>query len=40
MQQDGRAFTKEDLITEVISKNIPSTWVKDFVSQATLKKPH
>jgi len=30
MQQDGRAITKENLITEVISKNIHAAWVKDF----------
>ena len=30
MQQDGRAITKEYLITEVISKNIHAAWVKDF----------
>jgi hypothetical protein len=30
MQQDGHAFTEEDLIAEVISKNIPLAWVKDF----------
>jgi hypothetical protein len=30
MQENGRAFTKEELVSEVISKNIPSAWVKDF----------
>jgi hypothetical protein len=30
MQPNGRSFTEEDLITEVISKNIPSAWIKDF----------
>ncbi len=30
MQDNGRAFTEEELVSEVISKNIPSAWVKDF----------
>jgi hypothetical protein len=30
MQPNGRSFTKEDLIAEVITENIPSAWVKDF----------
>jgi hypothetical protein len=30
MQPNGRPFTEEDLIAEVISKNIPSAWIKDF----------
>ncbi len=30
MQGNGHAFPEEDLISEVISKNIPSTWVNDF----------
>jgi len=30
MQENSKSFTKEELITEVISKNIPSAWVKDF----------
>jgi hypothetical protein len=30
MQENGKAFTKEELVSEVISKNIPSAWVKDF----------
>jgi len=30
MQPNGRPFTKEDLIAEVISKNIPNAWIKDF----------
>jgi hypothetical protein len=27
MQENGRSFTKEELVSEVISKNIPSAWV-------------
>jgi len=30
MQQYTRAFSEEDLITEVITANIPSTWNKDY----------
>jgi hypothetical protein len=30
MQPNGRSFSEEDLIAEVISKNIPAVWVKDF----------
>ncbi len=30
MQPNSRSFTKEDLITKVISKNIPAPWTKDF----------
>jgi hypothetical protein len=30
IQPNGCSFTKEDLIAEVISKNIPSAWIKDF----------
>ena len=30
MQENGWSFTKEELVYEVISKNIPSAWVKDF----------
>jgi hypothetical protein len=30
MQENGRDFTEEELVSEVISKNIPSTGVKDF----------
>ncbi len=30
MQPNGHSFTEEDLIAEVISKNIPAVWVKDF----------
>lgn len=30
MEQDGHTFSEEQLITEVISKNIPSVWMKDF----------
>jgi hypothetical protein len=30
MQPNGRSFSKEDLIAEVISKNIPAAWEKDF----------
>jgi hypothetical protein len=30
MQENGRSFTEEELVSEVISKNIPSAWVKDF----------
>jgi hypothetical protein len=31
MQPNGRSFTEEHLITEVISKNIPAAWIKDFI---------
>jgi len=27
----GRSFSKEDLIAEVISKNIPAAWEKNFI---------
>jgi hypothetical protein len=30
MQPNGRPFSEEDLIAEVISKNIPAAWEKDF----------
>jgi len=30
MQPNGRSFSEEDLIKEVISKNIPTVWVKGF----------
>jgi hypothetical protein len=30
MQRNGSSFSKEDHIAEVIAKNIPATWVKDF----------
>jgi len=30
MQEGGKSFTEEELIAKVISKNIPSAWVKDF----------
>ncbi len=30
MQEDGCAFSEEDLIAEVITKNIPSTWNVQF----------
>jgi hypothetical protein len=30
MQENGKSFTEEELIAEVISKSIPSAWVKDF----------
>jgi len=30
MQPNGRPFSKEDLIAEVISKNIPAAWEKDL----------
>jgi hypothetical protein len=30
MQDNGHAFSEEELIAEVISKNIPSAWTKDF----------
>ncbi len=30
MQRNARAFSKEDLISEVMSRNIPSVWMKDF----------
>jgi hypothetical protein len=30
MQENGRSFTEEELVSEVISKNIPSACVKDF----------
>jgi len=30
MQEDGRAFSEEDLIAEVITKNIPSAWNVQF----------
>ncbi len=30
MQQNGQSLSKEDLIAEVIAKNIPNAWVKDF----------
>jgi hypothetical protein len=30
MQVGGRSFTEEELVSEVISKNIPSVWIKDF----------
>jgi len=30
MQPNGRPFTEEDLIAEVISKNIPNAWIKNF----------
>jgi len=30
MQPNGRPFTEEDLIVEVISKSIPNAWIKDF----------
>ncbi len=30
MQENGCTFAEEELISEVISKNIPSAWVKYF----------
>jgi hypothetical protein len=30
MEQDGPAFSEADLISEVITKNIPSAWTKDY----------
>jgi hypothetical protein len=30
MQPNGRSFSEEDLFTDVISKNIPAAWEKDF----------
>ena len=30
MQQNARAFSEEDLISEVIARNIPAVWMKDF----------
>jgi hypothetical protein len=30
MQPNGRSLSEEDLITEVIAKNIPAAWIKDF----------
>jgi len=30
MQRNARAFLEEDLISEVISRNIPAVWMKDF----------
>ncbi len=30
MRRDARPLTKEDLISEVITPNLPSAWVKDF----------
>jgi hypothetical protein len=30
MQPNGRPFSEKDLIAEVISKNIPAAWEKDF----------
>jgi len=30
MQQNARAFSEEDLILEVIARNIPAVWMKDF----------
>jgi len=30
MQRNARAFSEEDLISEVISRNIPAVWMKDF----------
>ena len=39
MQDDGHAFSEAELITEVISKNIPSAWTKDFrLAKLHLKK--
>ncbi len=30
MQRNVSSFSEEDLVTEVIAKNIPAAWVKDF----------
>jgi hypothetical protein len=30
MQRNATAFSEEDLISEVISRNIPAVWMKDF----------
>ena len=30
MQRNARSFSEEDLIAEVISRNIPAVWMKDF----------
>jgi len=30
MEQDGQAYSEADLISEVITKNIPSAWTKDY----------
>jgi hypothetical protein len=31
MQENDRAFIEKGLIYKVISKNLPSAWVKDFI---------
>ncbi len=39
MEQDGQAFLEADLILEVITKNIPSAWTKDYrLAELHLKK--
>jgi hypothetical protein len=39
MEQDGQAFSEADLISEVITKNIPSAWTKDYrLAELHLKK--
>ncbi len=30
MQQNAQSFYEKDLISEIISRNSPNTWVKDF----------
>jgi hypothetical protein len=39
MEQDGQAFSEADLISEVITKNIPAAWTKDYrLAELHLKK--
>ncbi len=40
MQENGEAFSEEDLISEVIRKNIPSAWVKYFKMSKLHLKTH
>jgi hypothetical protein len=30
MKRDSRPLSEEDLISEIITQNLPSVWIKDF----------
>lgn len=40
MEDNGTIFTEEELITEIITKNIPSAWKMQFKLQALHKAEH